>query len=181
MWPHRRQLTRLPRPWDCPGKNTGVGFLSLESDYFNLSTKVYLLFCLAWFCYTPVCSEMPLLYWPPPWLSLHCGTCRKIPWNLGHSNPLQYSCLENSMDRGTWWALVHRVTKSQTRLRQLSTHACIHYCVSWGKSVLWFLQMSPRLLHQFGKSLLLMVLGLPVQVRWPILHFCTSDSQWSYL
>ena len=27
---------------------------------------------------------------------------------------LQYSCLENSMDRGTWWAAVHRVPKSQT-------------------------------------------------------------------
>jgi len=31
----------------------------------------------------------------------------------GHSNPLQYSCLENSMDRGAWWATVHRVAKSQ--------------------------------------------------------------------
>ena len=30
--------------------------------------------------------------------------------------PLQYTCLENSMDRGAWWATVHRVTKSQTRL-----------------------------------------------------------------
>ena len=38
----------------------------------------------------------------------------------GNGNPLQYSCLENSMDRpmdrGTWWATVHRVAKSQTRL-----------------------------------------------------------------
>ena len=33
-----------------------------------------------------------------------------------NSNPLQYSCLENSMDRGAWWATVHGVTKSQTRL-----------------------------------------------------------------
>ena len=31
-----------------------------------------------------------------------------------HGNPLQYSCLENPMDRGTWQAMVHRVTKSQT-------------------------------------------------------------------
>ena len=31
----------------------------------------------------------------------------------GHGNPLQYSCLENPMDRGDWWATVHRVTKSQ--------------------------------------------------------------------
>ena len=31
----------------------------------------------------------------------------------GNGNPLQYSCLENSMDKGTWWAIVHGVTKSQ--------------------------------------------------------------------
>ena len=39
----------------------------------------------------------------------------------GHSKPLQYSCLEHSMDRGTWWATVHGVTKSLTGLKQ-----CIH-------------------------------------------------------
>ena len=32
----------------------------------------------------------------------------------GHGNPLQYSCLENSMDRGAWWATVHGVAKNQT-------------------------------------------------------------------
>ena len=32
----------------------------------------------------------------------------------GHSNPLQYSYLENPLDRGAWWAIVHMVTKSQT-------------------------------------------------------------------
>jgi len=32
----------------------------------------------------------------------------------GHGNLLQYSCLENPTDRGTWRAIVHRVTKSQT-------------------------------------------------------------------
>ena len=31
----------------------------------------------------------------------------------GHGNPLEYSCPENPMDRGTWWAAVHRVAKSQ--------------------------------------------------------------------
>ena len=34
----------------------------------------------------------------------------------GNGTPLQYSCLENSMDRGAWWAAVHGVAKSQTRL-----------------------------------------------------------------
>ena len=33
---------------------------------------------------------------------------------VGHGNPLKYSCLENPMDRGTWWATVHRIRKSQT-------------------------------------------------------------------
>ena len=35
---------------------------------------------------------------------------------VGNSNPLQYSCLENSMDKGTWRAIVHEVAKSQTQL-----------------------------------------------------------------
>ena len=33
---------------------------------------------------------------------------------VGNGNPLQYSCLENSMDRVAWWAIVHGVAKSQT-------------------------------------------------------------------
>ena len=40
----------------------------------------------------------------------------------GHGNPLQYSCLENLMDRGAWWATVHRITQRQTWLKQLSMH-----------------------------------------------------------
>ena len=45
----------------------------------------------------------------------------------GHGNPLQYSCLENPMDRGAWQATVHGVAKSQTRLKWLCTH------VGWGE------------------------------------------------
>ena len=41
----------------------------------------------------------------------------------GHNNPLQYSCLENPMDRGAWKAIAHRVAKSLTQLKQLSMHA----------------------------------------------------------
>ena len=40
----------------------------------------------------------------------------------GNGNPLRYSCLENPMDRGAWWATAHGVTKSWTRLKQLSAH-----------------------------------------------------------
>ena len=41
----------------------------------------------------------------------------------GNGTPLQYSCLENPMDREAWWATVHEVSKSQT---QLSTHTHTH-------------------------------------------------------
>ena len=40
----------------------------------------------------------------------------------GNGYPLQYSCLGNSMDRGSWWATVHGVSKSWTGLKQLSIH-----------------------------------------------------------
>ena len=40
----------------------------------------------------------------------------------GNSYPLQYCGLENSMDRGTWWATVHGVTKSQTQLSDFHFH-----------------------------------------------------------
>ena len=36
---------------------------------------------------------------------------------VGNVNPLQYSCLETPIDRGAWWAIAHRVAKSQRRLR----------------------------------------------------------------
>ena len=42
-----------------------------------------------------------------------------------HSDPLQYSCLENPMDRRDWQAAVHRVAKSRTRLKRLSMHTHI--------------------------------------------------------
>ena len=35
----------------------------------------------------------------------------------GHGNPLQYSCLENLVDRGAWWAVVHWVASSPTQLQ----------------------------------------------------------------
>ena len=45
----------------------------------------------------------------------------KMPWRRTQ-HPLQYSRLESPMDRGSWWATVHGVAKSQTRLKRLSTH-----------------------------------------------------------
>ena len=40
----------------------------------------------------------------------------------GNGNPFQYSCLKNPIDRGAWQIMVHRVAKSPTGLKRLSTH-----------------------------------------------------------
>ena len=62
----------------------------------------------------------------PCWLSDKVSACSagdpgSVPGSgrspgEGNGNPLQYSCLANSRDRGAWWAIVHGVAKSQTRL-----------------------------------------------------------------
>ena len=44
----------------------------------------------------------------------------------GNGTPLQYSCLENPMDGGAWWAAVHRVTKSRTRLSDFTFTFYLH-------------------------------------------------------
>ena len=44
----------------------------------------------------------------------------------GNGTPLQHSCLENPMDRGAWWAAVHGVTRSRTRLRDLTLFFHFH-------------------------------------------------------
>ena len=63
----------------------------------------------------------------PPVMQETWGDVGSIPWRReeggGDSNPLQYSCLEKPMDRGAWWARVHGIAKSWTRMKGLSTHA----------------------------------------------------------
>ena len=49
----------------------------------------------------------------------------------GHGNLLQYSCLENPMDRGAWRAMVHRVAKSQTQLKQDLAHMHVIIVYRW--------------------------------------------------
>ena len=62
----------------------------------------------------------------------NAGDIRDMIFGLGRSpgegngNPLQYSCLDNTMDRGAWQAAVRRIAKSQTGLKWLSMHTCIH-------------------------------------------------------
>ena len=64
------------------------------------------------------------------WIHQFCKYGYRENWDLqsaraeigeGNGNPLQYSCLENSMDGEAWWAAVHGVVKSRTRLKWLSS------------------------------------------------------------
>ena len=72
----------------------------------------------------------------------------------GHSNLLQYSCLENPMDRGAWRASVHAVTKSRTRLKGLRMHTCIVTKQNYGFQVSLSQSISKTLaLHQEEESL----------------------------
>ena len=56
-----------------------------------------------------------------------------------HGNSLQYSWLENPLDRGAWWTVVHRVAKSRTWLKWLSTHTYTASCVL-AETCLWLKQ-----------------------------------------
>ena len=88
-------------------------------------------------------SSMPYFQWGRPGLLHETGVCQiwdsvlesacnaggldSIPgWRRspgkGNDSPVQYSCLENSVDRGAWQATVHRVAKSRTRLSNWHTH-----------------------------------------------------------
>ena len=78
----------------------------------------------------------------PPANAGHIRDVGSIPGSArspggGHGNPLQYSCLENPMDREAWWATVHGVAKSQTSLKRLSMQADSR--VSEGKGQLLFI------------------------------------------
>ena len=53
----------------------------------------------------------------------------------GNGTPLQYSCLENPMDGGAWWAVVHGVAKNRTRLSNLAAAAAFGvsgHVTNWG-------------------------------------------------
>ena len=89
-----------------------VGFYGLDNFFF--------------FGHVPWASQVTLA------LPVNAGgmQCKRCMFNLwvrrspgeGHGNPLQYSCLENSKESGTWQTAVHRVTQSQTGVNRLSVH-----------------------------------------------------------
>ena len=70
---------------------------------------------------TPRCSSASLPRGTQPLFSLPAEPVFNTPPNYSPT-PLQYSCLENPMDGGAWWAAVHGVAKSRTRLREFTFH-----------------------------------------------------------
>ena len=88
---------------------------------------------------------------------------------VGNGNPLQYSCLENSMDRGAWQAIVHGVTKS---LIQLSTHTPNTY-------LSWFMGALPKdILQSLGIIFLIVitVVSLVHCILSKVLNACSQPS-----
>ena len=97
LWPPWPVATRLLCPWNSPSKNTGVGCHSLL--HFPEGTVV---------------KKKNL---PANWGDAIDGglilVLGRSP-GVGNGNPLQYYCWDNSMDRGTWRATVHGITKNWT-------------------------------------------------------------------
>ena len=77
------------------------------------------------------------------WNARHCGE--------GNGNPLQYSCLENPMDIGSWWATVHVVTKSQTWLSdyRILTYTISNHYVAHSKLIQFYISMIPQFLKNY--------------------------------
>ena len=69
----------------------------------------------------------------------------------GNGNSLQYSCLENSMDRRAWLGTVHEVAKSQTRLSDLHTHTHTHTLINVEKMFSRSTRKMPLTETAFGK------------------------------
>ena len=72
-----------------------------------------------------------------------------ISFREGNGNPLQYSCLENPMDGGAWWAIVHGVAKSQTRLSDF-TFTFMHWRRKWQPTPVFLPGESPGWGSQVG-------------------------------
>ena len=100
----------------------------------------------------------------------------KEPYNLreGNGNPLQYSCLENPMDGGAWWAAVYGVTQSWTRLKRLSSSSSssIRSMRAWQPTPVFLPGESPRTEEPGG---LQSVGSQRVGHNWVIKHIRSID------
>ena len=134
LQPHGLQYTRLPCPSTTPRACSNSCPLNQWCHQTISSSVVPFFSCLQFFTNIRVISSgsVLLIRWPTDKeFAFLCRRCRKAGLITGsgrspgggNGNPLQNSCLENSMDRGDWWAAIPRVTKNQTWLNDL---ACMH-------------------------------------------------------
>ena len=79
----------------------------------------------------------------------------------GHGNPLQYSCLVNPMDRGAWWATVHRVAKSWTWLKRLTMHAYFYVFIN-----MWIWRITNTMMYSINTRLQKLQLIMVLLVSW---------------
>ena len=146
LWPHGLQPASLLCPWDFPGKNTGVGCHALlQGIFLTQGSNLQVLGLLHW-----QADSLPLSHQGSPIIYLCISKYQASQVVLlvknpitnegdlrvvglipglgrssggGHGNQLQYFCLKNPMDRGAWWATIHRVANNRTRLKWLSPQA----------------------------------------------------------
>ena len=124
--------TRLLRPWDFPGKNTGMGhhFL-LQKSFPTWGLNLCLLHYRQTLYHLSHQRSPPNRGFPAGSDSkesaCNAGGLGSVPElerspGEGNGTPLQYSCLEHSMERGAWQTTVHGITKSWKRLSNSNTH-----------------------------------------------------------
>ena len=100
----------------------------------NIFAFFFLVLCL---CFLPVVEDSPANAGDAGDVSLIPGLGRSS--GGGYDNPLQYSCLENPLDRGAWWATVHGGWK-RVRHDWTTEHLYI-ICGSWLDALIWNLQI----------------------------------------
>ena len=98
----------------------------------------------------------------------------------GNSNPLQYSCLENFMNRGAWWATVHVVTNNWTRLSNWSqTHT---HTYSWSKYMFTIYISINSVLLVSDMLVLTMFWALETQdLQENLFHFSKADAKFGVI
>ena len=118
LWHRGLQPTRLLCPWDFPGKSTGVGCHRLGKPEFLTGKRQQRIYKTWWplgGTFYFLIREMAL---NSVFIILSSPSNR---WGEGDGTPLQDSRLENPMNAGAWWAAVHGVSQSRTRLKWLSS------------------------------------------------------------
>ena len=82
----------------------------------HLSPSFWLFAVLAYLVFLGLQVSTHTFLWGSPYVCVFVSKFPLLMWTPGEGNggPLQYSCLENPMDGGAWWAVVHEVAKSRT-------------------------------------------------------------------